>query len=60
VDQLSTDGSVLPLASIDFYAGVYILEIPPLPLWGEYQPMSFGGKKIKSGREKEGKCKRKS
>jgi hypothetical protein len=29
------------------------------PLGGKYQPMSFGGKNMKSGREKEGKCKRK-
>ncbi len=26
---------------------------------GEYQPLSFGEKNMKSGREKEGKCKRK-
>jgi hypothetical protein len=35
----------------------YILENTLNP-WGEkYQPMSFGGKNMKSGREKEGKCK---
>ncbi len=31
----------------------------PSPWGGKYQPMSFGGKNMKSGREKEGKCKRK-
>jgi hypothetical protein len=37
--------------------GVYILENTP---WGgEYQPMIFWGKNIKSRREKGGKCKRK-
>ncbi len=30
-----------------------------LPLRGKYQPMSFEGKIIRRGREKEGKCKRK-
>jgi hypothetical protein len=43
--------------------GVYILEkYPPPPPLGEkkYQPMSFGGKNIKRGREKGGgKCRRK-
>jgi hypothetical protein len=32
---------------------------PPLGGRGKYQPMSFGGNNMKSGREKEGKCKRK-
>jgi hypothetical protein len=31
----------------------------PTPQGDGYQPMSFGGKNMKSGREKEGKCKRK-
>ncbi len=37
--------------------GVYILENTPPP-WGgrkKYQPMSFGGKNMKRGREKRGK-----
>jgi hypothetical protein len=38
--------------------GLYIEKYPPPP-GGEYQPMSFRGKYMKSGREKEGKCKRK-
>ncbi len=38
------------------YPGVYILENTPLG-GGEYQPMSFGGKNMKRGREKGGKCK---
>ncbi len=35
-------------------------KIPPPP-WGggKYQPMSFGVKNMKSGREKEGKCTKK-
>jgi hypothetical protein len=47
--------AVLRCASCrDLYIGKY------LPLGGgEYQPMSFGGKNMKSRREKEGKCKRK-
>ncbi len=41
-------------------AGVYILEnTPPPSLGGEYQLMSFGGKNMKRGREKGGKCNRK-
>jgi hypothetical protein len=40
--------------------GVYILEnTSPLEGGGKYQPMSFWAKKMKSGRENEGKCKRK-
>jgi hypothetical protein len=41
--------------------GVYILEnTPPPPRWGKkFQLMSFGGKILKSQREKGGKCKRK-
>jgi hypothetical protein len=52
------------MLSLEFYmlyrypAGVYILENTP-PQGGEYQPMSFGGKNMKRGREKGGKCKRK-
>jgi hypothetical protein len=43
-----------------FSAGVYILEnTPPPPAGGKYQPMSFGGKNMRSGREKEGKVKKK-
>jgi hypothetical protein len=38
--------------------GVYILENTP-PRGEKYQPMSFGGKNMKRGREKGGKCKRK-
>jgi hypothetical protein len=30
-----------------------------IPPWGEYQPMSFGGKNMKRRREKGRKCKRK-
>jgi hypothetical protein len=40
--------------------GVYILKnTPPPPGGGKYQLISFGGKNMKSGREKEGNCKRK-
>jgi hypothetical protein len=39
--------------------GVYILENTTPPPWGKYQPMSFGGKNVKRGREKGRKCKRK-
>jgi hypothetical protein len=40
--------------------GVYILENTPPPGGGnKYQPMSFGGKNMKRGREKGEKCKRK-
>ncbi len=35
--------------------GVYILE----NISSSYQPMSFGGKNMKRGREKGGKCNRK-
>jgi hypothetical protein len=38
--------------------GLYIGKYP-FPREGKYQPMSFGGKNMKSGREKGGKCKRK-
>jgi hypothetical protein len=34
---------------------LYIVKYP----WRKYQPISFGGKNIKRGREKGGKCKRK-
>jgi hypothetical protein len=39
----------------------YILENTTPPPWGaeKYQPMSFGGKNMKKGREKGGKNKRK-
>jgi hypothetical protein len=40
-------------------AGVYILENTPTRGGGEYQPMSFGGKNMKTRRIKWGKCKRK-
>jgi hypothetical protein len=40
--------------------GLYTGKYPPLlGGGGEYQPMSFGGKSMKSQREKEGQCKRK-
>jgi hypothetical protein len=35
---------------------VYILENTPPPREWEYQLMSFGGKNMKRGREKDGKC----
>jgi hypothetical protein len=38
--------------------GLYIGKSSP-PGGGKYQPMSFGGKNMKRGREKGGKCKRK-
>jgi hypothetical protein len=41
-------------------SGFYILEnTPSLGGGKKYQPMSFGGKNMKRGREKGGKCKRK-
>jgi hypothetical protein len=36
---------------LNFMPGVYILENIPPP-GGKYQPMSFGGKNMKRGREK--------
>jgi hypothetical protein len=41
------------------WQGSIYWKIPPP--WGKekYQPMSFGGKNMKRGREKGGKCKRK-
>ncbi len=33
-------------------SGVYILENTPPPGGGKYQPISFGGKNMKRGREK--------
>jgi hypothetical protein len=47
------------LVSTVHNSGVYILENSLPPLGGEYQPMSFGEKNMKRGREKGGKCKRK-
>jgi hypothetical protein len=48
------DGSLFSLGCRGLYIGKY-----PPPLGGEYQLMSFGGKNMKMGREKGGKCKRK-
>ncbi len=42
----------------NFISGVYILENPPLG-GKKYQPMSFGGKNMKRGTGKGGKCQRK-
>ncbi len=52
-------GKELQTVFVNFTTGVYILE-NTLPLGrGKYQPMSVGGKNMKSGREIEGKWKRK-
>jgi hypothetical protein len=40
---------------VQIFRAVYIGKYP----WGEYQQMSFGGKKMKRKSEKGGKCKRK-
>jgi hypothetical protein len=41
---------------LESHSGVYIMENTSPPGGeGKYQPMSFGGKNMKQGREKEGK-----
>ncbi len=52
-------GKELQAVLVNITTGVYILENTLPPGRGKYQPMSVGGNNMKSGREKEGKCKRK-
>ncbi len=49
--------SFFALARIVFRVIYNLKYPPPPPRGGKYHPMSFGGKNMKSGREKEEKCK---
>jgi hypothetical protein len=53
--------SLYPIVDVQFNQGSTYWKIPhPTPPGGgKYQPMSFGGKNMKTRRIKRGKCKRK-